>query len=148
MKREEKSGEAPAEKGENFGEKLRRVGKKGGQSTPVASFWRRQELKQSASHTKELQDCCKINIKETPFEVPCVSARKLAATLWELHHYKLQLHQMHHGGGAPLPRLRRLNHDHLYKDKTALDPLDPSPGSLYLVRLQSFFTFSVFFFFK
>ncbi|KAL8556671.1 hypothetical protein ACS0TY_004207 [Phlomoides rotata] len=128
-----KSGEAPAEKGENFGEKFRRVGKRGGQSTPVASFWRRQELKNSAApSTKELQDCSQINSKETPFPVPSVSARKLAATLWELHHYKLQPDQMHHGGGAPLPRLRRLNHDHLYKDKTALEPLDPSPGSLYL----------------
>ncbi|KAH6809844.1 intracellular protein transporter USO1-like protein [Perilla frutescens var. frutescens] len=37
---------------------------------------------------------------------------------------------MHHGGGAPLPRLRRLHHDHLYKDKTGLEPLDPSPASL------------------
>lgn len=127
-----KSGEEPAAKGENFGEKLRRVGKRGGQTTPVASFWRLEELKllQPAAATKESLDCGDNNINHNPSQIPGVSARKLAATLWELHHYKRQLHQMHHGSGAPLPRLRRLNHEQLYKDKTALEPLDPSPASL------------------
>ncbi|PIN05107.1 hypothetical protein CDL12_22351 [Handroanthus impetiginosus] len=130
-----KSGEGPAEKRENLGEKLRRVGKRGGQTTPVASFWRPKELKfleaAAAPHIgEELQDHSKsCNIQDSPFRVPCVSARKLAATLWELHHYKLPLDKMHHGGGGPLPRLRRLNHQQLYKDKNGLEPIDPSPGS-------------------
>lgn len=148
MKRVEKSGEKPAEKGQNFGEKLSRVAKKGGQTTPVASFSRPQQLKNSASiaapNTKQSQDCTKI---ETPFPVPCVSARKLAATLWELHHYNLQLDQMHHGTAAPLPRLRRLNHDQLYKDKNALEPLDPSPASIYPVANSIFFFFHLLCFF-
>ncbi|KAL0393632.1 UNVERIFIED_CONTAM: hypothetical protein Slati_4329400 [Sesamum latifolium] len=133
-----KSGEGPAEKRENLGEKLRRVGKRGGQTTPVASFWRPKELKllaaAAAPHTaggggrEEFQDNT-THIKDIPFRVAAVSARKLAATLWELHHYKLPLDTMHHGAGVPLPRLRRLNHQHLYKDKGGLEPLDPSPGS-------------------
>lgn len=143
MKRLEKSGEEPAEKGENFGEKLRRVGKRGGQTTPVASFWRLEEFKlleaaAAAPCSKELQEYCgtshNYNLKQNPSSV---SARKLAATLWELHHYKLQLHQMHHGGGAPLPRLRRLHHDHLYKDNSGLEPLDPSPALLDLPESSS-----------
>ncbi|XP_057802714.1 uncharacterized protein At5g41620 [Salvia miltiorrhiza] len=125
-----KSGEETAEKGGILGEKLRRVGKRGGQTTPVASFWRFEQLKlleeEAAPPTKQLQDCGRGN----PCQIPCVSARKLAATLWELHHHKQQLDQMHHGGGgAPLPRLRRLNQEQLYKDKSGLEPLDPSPGS-------------------
>ncbi|KAK6158312.1 hypothetical protein DH2020_005626 [Rehmannia glutinosa] len=120
MKKVEKSGERTAEKGENLGEKLRRVGKKGGNNTPVASFWR----------PKELQDSSKNNFEDAFHQTPCVSARKLAATLWELHHYKLLLDKMHHGAGVPLPRLRRLNHQQqLYKDKSGAEPVDPSPSS-------------------
>ncbi|KAL0285886.1 UNVERIFIED_CONTAM: hypothetical protein Sangu_2759600 [Sesamum angustifolium] len=132
-----KSGEGPAEKRENLGEKLRRVGKRGGQTTPVASFWRPKELKllaaAAAPHTggggrEEFQDNTG-HIRDVPFRVATVSARKLAATLWELHHYKLPLDTMHHGAGVPLPRLRRLHHQQLYKDKGGLEPLDHSPAS-------------------
>ncbi|KAI3468656.1 hypothetical protein Pfo_025319 [Paulownia fortunei] len=141
MKKVQKSGEGPAEKRENLGEKLRRVGKRGGHTTPVASFWRPKELELlAAPHigvgAEELQDRSNSNIKETPFQIPCVSARKLAATLWELHHSKLLLDKMHNGAGVPLPRLRRRNHQQLYKDRNGLEPLDPSPSSPDLVHAE------------
>ncbi|XP_042037611.1 uncharacterized protein At5g41620-like isoform X1 [Salvia splendens] len=101
-----KSGEEPG----NLGEKLRRVGKRGGHTTPVASFWRLEQQQEEATapfFTKQLQD-----IRGNPCQIPFLSARKLAATLWDLD-------QMHH---APLPRLRRLNHE----EKSGLDP-DPEP---------------------
>ncbi|KAL6502392.1 hypothetical protein OROHE_024670 [Orobanche hederae] len=130
-KMERRSGEGPAEKQENLAEKLRRVGKKGGQQTPVASFWRPKELELLASSSsKQFQqdnsgkDC----IEETLFPIPRVSARKLAATHWELHHHKLLLAKMHHGAGH---QLRRLNHHHqqVYEDKNGgVEPLDPSPN--------------------
>lgn len=125
-----KSGEEPAEKVEFFGEKLRRVGKRGGHTTPLASFWRLEESEKFQDFGDNISFS---NFRQNPSQIPCVSARKLAATLWELHHYKGQLRKMHNGGGAPLPRLRRLNHGQVYKDKTALEPLDPSPASLDLV---------------
>ncbi|XP_047972590.1 uncharacterized protein At5g41620 isoform X2 [Salvia hispanica] len=110
-----KSGEEPAEKGGNLGEKLRRVGKRGGHTTPVASFWRLEQLQQQGEatapfFTKQLQD-----FRGNPCQIPFLSARKLAATLWELD-------QMHH---ASLPRLRRLNHE----EKTGLDPQPDLPES-------------------
>ncbi|KAK7307887.1 hypothetical protein VNO77_41331 [Canavalia gladiata] len=99
MKREGKSGEGEAEKEEKLGEKLKRgvlVGKSRGPSTPVPSWVR-----------KHVQDHYS------------VSARKLAAALWEFNHY-LPLFQMHRpvnnsSTGAD-PRLRR-HHYILHKDK-------------------------------
>ncbi|CAK9173859.1 unnamed protein product [Ilex paraguariensis] len=122
MKREEKSGEGPAEKQEYLGEKLKRVGKRGGQTTPTLPPWRLQLL---AAHG--VQDNI---IDVSPLQLPTVSARKLAATLWELHHYKLPLSKMHQGVTGPPPRIRRLHHHHhhLYKDK-GLELPDPSPNS-------------------
>ncbi|XP_042003169.1 uncharacterized protein At5g41620-like isoform X1 [Salvia splendens] len=114
-----KSGEEPADKGGNLGEKLRRVGKRGGHTTPVASFWRLEQLQQQQEEeeeaavpfsTKQLQD-----FRGNPCQIPFLSARKLAATLWDLD-------QMHH---APLPRLRRLNHE----EKSGLDPEPDLPES-------------------
>ncbi|KAI3453780.1 hypothetical protein Pfo_010443 [Paulownia fortunei] len=144
MKRVEKSGEGPAEKREFLWEKLRRVGKRGGHTTPVASFWRRNELEFLAAAAapltgggaEQVQDSGNF-IEDVPFQFPSVSSRKLAATLWELHHYKLPRDNMHHGVGVPPPRLRRLNHHHHqqqqqqqpYKNKGGLEPLDPSPSS-------------------
>ncbi|KAL2544283.1 Uncharacterized protein Fot_13516 [Forsythia ovata] len=133
MKRGEKSGEGPAEKEENLGEKLRKLSKRGGHTTPVIPYWRLKQLEfqlqiQAAPpHTggAEVQDT---TFKSTPFSLPCVSSRKLAATLWELQHYKLPLSKMHQGVSVPSPRLRRLHHQP-YKDKGSLEPLDPSPGS-------------------
>ncbi|KAL3499275.1 hypothetical protein ACH5RR_038368 [Cinchona calisaya] len=129
MKRREKSGKWAAEKQENLEEKLKRVGKRGGHTTPIAPFWRKVERVQDS------------NFEVSPFQFPYVSARKLAATLWELHHYKLPLlSKMHHhqgvSGSIPPPRIRRLHHHHqhqqhhLYEDKADLQHPDyPSPSS-------------------
>ncbi|KAK6129997.1 hypothetical protein DH2020_036279 [Rehmannia glutinosa] len=142
MKRVEKHVEGPEEKQEILWEKLSRVGKRGGQTTPVASFWRRNELELLAAAAPpgggatevQAQDSGDNFIKDASFfQFPSVSSRKLGATLWELHHYKLPLANMHHGGGGdPPPRLRRLNHHHrqVYKDKGGLEPGSPDmPGS-------------------
>ncbi|KAL6986350.1 hypothetical protein U1Q18_019718 [Sarracenia purpurea var. burkii] len=146
MKRGGKSGEGPAEKQENFGEKLRRgllvSGKSGGQRTPVLSP-RRLLLAAAGSSVGgggdgpgpaasggDAQDSSCIVYAVPP--PPLVSARKLAATLWELHHYRRPLSKMHHGvPGAP-PRLRRVHqnhHHHLHKDKS-IDIPEPSSSSL------------------
>ncbi|CAI9784649.1 unnamed protein product [Fraxinus pennsylvanica] len=130
MKREEKSVQRPAEKEENFGEKLRKLSKRGGHTTPVVPYWRLKQLEyqlhiQAASpHTggAAAQDS---TFKNTPFTLPFVSSRKLAATLWELQHYKLPLSEMHQGVSVPPPRLRRLHH----QNKGSLVPHDPSPCS-------------------
>lgn len=122
MKREEKS---EAEKEENLGEKLRRgvlVGKRGGPTTPVVSTWR-------LCHPPEAHDSI---IKENSH----LSARKLAAALWEFHHY-FPISKMHRGvvvNGASDSKMRRRHHrsQHQYKDK-GLDLshflADPSPSS-------------------
>ncbi|CAA2938513.1 uncharacterized protein At5g41620-like [Olea europaea subsp. europaea] len=133
MKRAEKSVQGPAEKEEKLGEKLRKLSKRGGHTTPVVPYWRLKQLEfqlqiQAAPpHTggAQVQDS---TFKNTSFTLPCVSSRKLAATLWELQHYKLPLSKMHHGVSVPPPRLRRLHHQP-YKDKGSLEPPDPSPCS-------------------
>ncbi|KAG8382175.1 hypothetical protein BUALT_Bualt05G0049400 [Buddleja alternifolia] len=108
-----KSGDLAAEKQVKLGEKLRRVGKTGGSTTPVASFWRTNELQHLAAAVapprsggggEQAQDSFGI-VKDIPFQFPSVSSRKLGATLWELHHYKLPLDNMHQGVTAPPPRL-------------------------------------------
>ncbi|KAL3498945.1 hypothetical protein ACH5RR_041677 [Cinchona calisaya] len=155
MKRGEKSGKGAAEKQENLGEKLKRVGKRGGHTTPVAPFWRihlqlqlqlQQEQRNlpllaaahhhSGSGGFEIVEGAKdSNFKDSPFQFPCVSARKLGATLWELHHYKkLPLSKMHHQGGVgsipPPPRIRRLHHQyHHQHHQHDLQHPDPSPSS-------------------
>ncbi|KAA8520902.1 hypothetical protein F0562_011575 [Nyssa sinensis] len=125
MRRGEKSGEWPAENQENLGEKLKRrmlVGKRGGHTTPVLPLWR-------LLAAGGAQD----SIIRAP---PAVSARKLSAALWELHHYHLPLTKMSHGVYGLPPRLR---HDHpLHKDKvldlaSATILPDPSPSSPDLV---------------
>ncbi|XP_027183337.1 uncharacterized protein At5g41620-like [Coffea eugenioides] len=160
MKRREKSGKGPAEKQENLGEKLKRVGKRGGHSTPVVPFWRLElqlQLQQqnlplpllaanstsAAAHHhsrggggggEEVERVQVTNAGVSPFQFPSVSARKLAATLWELHHYKLPLSRMHQGVGIAPPRIRRLHYHqhhqhHPYDDKGDLQHPDPSPSS-------------------
>ncbi|KAH7840821.1 hypothetical protein Vadar_022029 [Vaccinium darrowii] len=137
MKRGGKRGEEPAEKqeGENLGEKLRRgvllVGKKGrGHHTPVIPPWR---LLQAAGNGPSPaaaidgeQDRTFIINKLPP---SLVSARKLAATLWELHQYSLPFSKMHRGVPGPPPRLRRLNHHHHHNKDKGLELHDPSPSS-------------------
>lgn len=163
MKRREKSGKGPAEKQENLGEKLKRVGKRGGHSTPVVPFWRLElQLQQqnlplprlaansstSAAHHhhsrggggggEEVERVQVSKVGVSPFQFPSVSARKLAATLWEFHHYKLPLSRMHQGVGILPPRIRRLHYHqhhqhHPYDDKGDLQHPDPSPSSPDLV---------------
>ncbi|CAI9755492.1 unnamed protein product [Fraxinus pennsylvanica] len=133
MKRGEKSVQGPAEKEENLGEKLRKLSKRGGHTTPVVPYWRLKQLefqlqKQAApphAGGAQVQDS---TFKNTAFTLPCVSSRKLGATFWELQHYKLPLSKMHQGVSVPPPRLRRLHHQP-YKDKGSLEPPDPSPCS-------------------
>ncbi|KAK7406074.1 hypothetical protein VNO78_07691 [Psophocarpus tetragonolobus] len=100
-----KSEEGEAEKVENLGEKLRRgvlVGKSRGPCTPVPSWVHK--------HIQDHHNCTLVS----------VSARKLAAALWEFNHC-FPLFQMHRssnnaaGAGAD-PRLRR-HHYILHKDK-------------------------------
>ncbi|KAI4326866.1 hypothetical protein L6164_019391 [Bauhinia variegata] len=113
MKREEKS-EGEAEKKENLGEKLRRgvvVGKRGGPCTPVSS-WR-------------LWGAHDTIIKAPP---PTISARKLAAALWEFHHY-LPLFEMHRNGAAPDTRLRRHHYNNHKDPHLSTFFADASPSS-------------------
>lgn len=149
-KRWEQSGEAgPAEKQENLGEKLKKVLKtRGGHSTPVIPFSRlhhQEQEKLSAAHDSAFGDA--------PFDLPCLSSRKLAATLWELHHYDLPVSRMPQGvSNAQPPRMRRLQpprhdhhshrpHRHLYEDSRMVEPSDPSPSSPDLVKIESFCSF-------
>ncbi|TKY70995.1 hypothetical protein E2542_SST07290 [Spatholobus suberectus] len=116
-----KSEEGEAEKEDKLGEKLRRgvlVGKSRGPCTPVPSWvWA------AHAHTQDHQ------------QHHTVSARTLAAALWEFNHY-FPLFQMHRsannaaGGGAD-PRLRR-HHYVLHRDKApdiANFLADASPSS-------------------
>lgn len=119
MKREGESGEGGAEKEENLGEKLRRRrGKsRSGPSTPVVSSWRLCPF----GHNTIIKDPHLTSNTTTS----SVSARKLAAALWEFQNYHyLPLSKMHRaphnngGPAAPPPRLRHLQlHHHLSKDK-------------------------------
>nr|GMD10492.1 uncharacterized protein At5g41620-like isoform X1 [Ipomoea batatas] len=115
QKRGEQCGEGPAEKQGNLGEKLKKkVGKRGGHSTPIIPFWRLYKHQDQEPHTT------------------FVSSRKLGATLWELHHYKLPLSKMQQGVGVgvgvPLARLRHRHRHRHEEENTELDPPpDPSP---------------------
>lgn len=121
-----KSEEGEAEKEEKLGEKLRRgvlVGKSRGPFTPVPSW--------SWAHNNHSSS------------VLSLSARKLAAALWEFNH-SFPLFQMHHhrsannasaaaasGAGAD-PRLRRHHHYILHKDRAPVISnflADASPSS-------------------
>ncbi|XP_057969295.1 uncharacterized protein At5g41620-like [Malania oleifera] len=124
MKRVGKREEGVEEKEECLGEKLKRgvlVGKRGGLCTPVFV----------------VKDPLFVTVPPPP----PVSARKLAASLWEIHRYP-PLSKMHRGDTVPPPppplsRLRRRHHhhhqQHHYRDRafeiptTTLD--DPSPSS-------------------
>ncbi|XP_043715930.1 uncharacterized protein At5g41620-like [Telopea speciosissima] len=78
MEREEKSGDGAAEKQEFLGIKLKRgilVGKRGGPCTPVPTW--------------KFEGAQDTTIKDPLPLPPTVSARKLAANLWELHYLPL-----------------------------------------------------------
>ncbi|KAK9276585.1 hypothetical protein L1049_006120 [Liquidambar formosana] len=136
MKRaeEEKSeAEKREQRGEgNLGEKLRRrgvllVGKRvrAGPSTPVPA-WR---LEAEGPHHHSIGNTT--TVKEEPFALPSVSARKLAATLWEFQHDLPFSDKMHRGVSGPPPppppRLRRLHKDKGLDLPSYLDDPSPSP---------------------
>lgn len=143
-KGEGKSGEGGAEKEENLGKKLRRevlIGKRCGPCTPVPS-WRiwapplpPQETIISQTNPFYHNSCFS--------STSSISARKLAAALWEFHQYlplPPKMHRASNNGvsnGAPadsrLIRRRYFHHHHhSHKDKT-LDLSnflgDPCPSS-------------------
>ncbi|KAK1565346.1 hypothetical protein Q3G72_024529 [Acer saccharum] len=149
MKRESKSGQGAAEKEENLGEKLRRgvwVGKRRGPTTPIVSSWRFWPSK----FEEEARGCIiKGEEEEENATTTHVSARKLAAALWEFHQYQyhnLPISKMQHRGGNNVnangvsdSRIRRHRqhqhqnqHHHHYKEK-GLDfshfLVDPTPSS-------------------
>lgn len=115
MKRVENSGGEPAEKQENLGEKLRKeallVGKRGGHTTPVIPSWRLLQFSANVAAGDAGYNYSLVK------NFPPVSARKLAATLWELDHYNFPV-KMHQGVGGSNSRLRRHRQQH-----------DPSPSS-------------------
>lgn len=117
MKRVENSGEEPAEKQEKLGEKLRKeallVGKRGGHTTPVLPSWR---LLQFSSNVAAGDGGYNYSLVKN---FPPLSARKLAATLWELDHYNFPV-KMHQGVGGSNSRPRRHRQQQQH---------DPSPSS-------------------
>lgn len=132
MEREEKSEHGVAEKEENLGEKLRRgvlLATRGGPSTPTASSWRLWPSLEARAHDSI--------IKENSH----LSARKLAAALWEFHR-QFPRSKMHRGvnfNGVSDSKMRRHRppHHQLHKEKS-LDLshflADPSPSSPEQVR--------------
>lgn len=111
-----KGGEGEAEKKEKLVEKLKRevlVGKSKGPSTPLLSSSKLWLLgpNNSNSNSAVIQDH---RYQTPPTPTTTVSARKLAAALWEFSHY-FPLFEMHNGGAAD-SRLRR-RHYTLHKEK-------------------------------
>ncbi|MBA0610963.1 hypothetical protein Godav_011690 [Gossypium davidsonii] len=127
MKREEKGGELGAEKKQNLCEKLSRrvllVGNRKGRgpTTPLLS-WRLYHPFAQLHHNTT-----------TPPPPAAVSARKLAASLWEFHQF-LQPPQpkMHRGANNTNGRYHQRHHNNLFKDK-GIDfshfLADPCPSS-------------------
>lgn len=141
MKREGKSDQGGAEKEENLGEKLRRgvlVGKRRGPSTPIVSAWRLWPSLEAQAHDSIIKE-----------ENAHLSARKLAAALWEFHHY-FPISKMHRGvgvNGAGDSKMRRHRTQHHYKDK-GIDLshflADPSPSSPEQVSFLSLFVLYIY----
>lgn len=130
-----KSGERVAQKKENLGIKLRRevlLRKSKGPSTPLpsssSSLWL---LPNNSNH-------CSSSVTRDHQPLPptttTVSARKLAAALWEFDHYSplFPMHRPVNNGGAADSRLRRRGHYTLHKDKApdiSNFLIDASPSS-------------------
>lgn len=114
-------GDESAEKAEILWEKLRRVGKRGGNSTPSVSFWRIDEVGLSANSL----------MHDDTRNFYQISSRKLAAALWELHPYKLPL-DYHTRLRLPPTRLRRANRPD-DKDVAGAGP-EPLHPRLHLVK--------------
>lgn len=110
-----KGGEGEAEKKEKLVEKLKRevlLGKSKGPSTPLLSSSKLWLFgPNNNSNSAVIRDHCCQTLPSTT----TVSARKLAAALWEFNHY-FPLFEMHNGGAAD-SRLRRRRHYTLHKEK-------------------------------
>ncbi|KAE9612881.1 hypothetical protein Lal_00027727 [Lupinus albus] len=105
-----KSGEGKAEKEEKLGEKLRAVlGKSKGICTPLPYWKTLWEINKDQHHHHHQQ-----------LFPSTVSARNLAAALWEFHQH-FQMHHRGAGGAGGDPRLRR-HHYNLHKDKAIVAP--------------------------
>ncbi|KAI3727691.1 hypothetical protein L6452_16309 [Arctium lappa] len=126
----------PPEKQENLREQLRRIGgKRGGQSTPVLPF-QAQFSSGGGAQDSSLPEEEKNTALSLTVSLPLgASARKIAATVWELHQYKLPIAKMHNGGGGGSRRNHRNqelhNHHHHRHHRHHLleDNHDPSHAS-------------------
>ncbi|CAI8589346.1 unnamed protein product [Vicia faba] len=113
-----KSGERVAQKKENLGIKLKRevlLRKSKGPSTPLPSS-SSYSLSLLPNHNKH----CNSSVTRDHQTLPTtVSARKLAAALWEFNHYSslFPMHRPLNNGAAADSRLRRRGHYTLHKDK-------------------------------
>ncbi|KAI3812769.1 hypothetical protein L1987_17481 [Smallanthus sonchifolius] len=122
--------EPPPKKQQNLGEKLKRIaGKRGGQFTPVLPF--PVHISNGGAQDSNGGDQDK---DLTASSLPVgASSRKLAATVWELHHYNLPFAKMHNGGaGGGSRRNHRYlqlnrNHHHHHRHQLLDEKPDPSP---------------------
>lgn len=135
--------EPPPKKQQNLGEKLRRIaGKRGGQFTPVLPFPVQFSNGGAQDSVGGAQDTDLVveeeenpGISLTLSLPPSASARKLAATVWELHQYNLPFAKMYNGGGGGGSRrnhrYQQLQHHHHHHHRHHLleDNPDPSPAS-------------------
>ncbi|XP_023738552.1 uncharacterized protein At5g41620 [Lactuca sativa] len=145
---EEKGGgeeeeEPPPKKQQNLGEKLRRIaGKRGGQFTPVLPFpvqisngGAQDSVGGAQDRELAVEEEENPGLSLTVSLPPSASARKLAATFWELHQYRLPFAKMHNGGGGGgnrrNHRYQQLQHHHHHHLRHHLleDNHDPSPAS-------------------
>nr|XP_043606380.1 uncharacterized protein At5g41620-like [Erigeron canadensis] len=130
----------PPKKQQNLGEKLKNiVGKKGGQLTPVLPFPVQTNNNCGLQVSNFIAQDCELAAeqKKPGFSlVSGASARKLAATVWELDQYKLPFAKMHNGGGGSrrnhryLQQLNSNHHHHNHHHGHHLledNPHDPSP---------------------
>ncbi|XP_047339289.1 uncharacterized protein At5g41620-like [Impatiens glandulifera] len=129
------------EKGEILGLKLRRrnegflVAKRGGQRTPILPYWRFQETAAAVAVAADGTVSCGAthNFILPVHHHPSISARKLAASLWELNQYRFPLSNMNNSAAAAdnghLPRLRRLHNHRRRQDKPLSSPSSPDLGS-------------------
>ncbi|XP_071693119.1 uncharacterized protein At5g41620 [Rutidosis leptorrhynchoides] len=126
--------EPPPKKHQKLGEKLRRItGKKGGQLTPVQiSNFDVQDSNFIAQDSelvvkeKDPSFCLTVSLPTD------TSARKLAATAWELHQYNLPFVKMHNNSGGNRRNHRYLplnnhHHHHHHRHHLLEDNPDPTP---------------------
>ncbi|KAK1438484.1 hypothetical protein QVD17_04293 [Tagetes erecta] len=110
----------------NLGKKLKKVaGKRGGQLTPVLRF----PLHITNGGAQDSNGGAQDSNLGLCLTLPLgVSARKLGATVWELHQYNLPFAKMHHGGESRNNhKYLHLNRHHHHRHHLLQDNPDPSP---------------------